>query len=144
MNDDAYNEELDRQYDRYLTKVGAKPQMYQRGDVAAKQSQIRRQAEATIERANRDIERAERKIAMIEQFGEDVYKEETVLCFYKKFRSGTQTYTYMAAKIAGKWYLTGPQQSGLYYDWGGLINFIISNALEEVEVWMVTDWERIV
>jgi hypothetical protein len=108
---------------------------------------IRRQADETIARAQRTIERAERKIEQLEAFGDDVYDEETVLCFYKKFpnHASNHPYTYMAAKINGKWYLTGPQQSGLVYNWGGLIEFVVgNNALDDIEVWQALEWERIV
>lgn len=103
-------------------------------------------AEATIARATRDIERAERKLAMLEKVGEDVYVDEDVLVFYKKFSGGdnVRTYTYSAIKLGNWWFLSGPSQAHNKYDWGGLVEFIVvDNCVEELVVWHATGWERV-
>lgn len=110
----------------------------------SEKSRMEREAVATINRANRDIERAEKRLAAIEAFGDDDYEDETVLLFYKKFVNSGRKYTYCALKVAGYWFLTGPQQSGLKYNWGALIDFVVKSADEEYEVWQVSNWVRVV
>lgn len=110
-----------------------------------RQDLIKASAQATIERANRDIERAEKKLALINLMGEDVYADEDVLVFYKKFvRNPCNTYTYSAIKLGNWWFLSGPSQQHNKYDWGALVEFIIGqNEVEELIVWHATGWERV-
>jgi hypothetical protein len=111
---------------------------------ARRQERIRAQALKTIERAEKDIERAERRLALLESFPEDHFDEGTVLWFEKKFPSGDRVYTYCALKAGGKWYLTGPSQSGLNYDWGALLEFVIgANAKTDVKAWQATEWAQV-
>jgi hypothetical protein len=106
---------------------------------------IRRQADETIAKANAEIQRAEARLAQLDQFGDDIYEDETPFIFYKKFSNSGIKYTYMGGKIAGKWYITGPQFNGQPFSWGNLIKFIIDgNKLDEIEFWIGEGWARLV
>lgn len=119
--------------------------MFKRPVEKSAADRIREAAQRTIEKAERDIARAEAKLAAIEKFGADTYPETTILVFKKRFSSSGMEYTYAALKCNEKWYLTGPRQSGLVYDWDALISFVVgNNANADIEVYKANTWKRIV
>lgn len=70
--------------------------------------------EQLLTEANRLREEAERLETIAEQrndYGADPFKNGTVLKIDMKYRTGRQSYTYGAIKIAGRFYLTGKVQA---------------------------------
>src|SRR5690349_716873 len=58
-----------------------------------------RQREATRE--------ANRRLTLIDGYGEDTYPELAIIRFGKTFTPGGHVYQYAALKAAGRWYVTG-------------------------------------
>jgi len=90
----------------------------------------------------KQAERVMEELERLEIFGDDVYENETVLMI--NFRHGPSsdiTYSYVAAKLDGRWYVTGYQNEGPR-SWDKLVELFLSHG-EVVEVWMITGWEQI-
>jgi hypothetical protein len=91
----------------------------------------------------RTIERAQEKLDQLEIMGEDDYEDGAVLTFKKRFTPGGIAYTYVALKIAGGWYLSGRQHGSVGRTWDSLVEFIVENNTHP-EVWVVSEWERVI
>jgi len=90
----------------------------------------------------KQAERALEALESLEIFGDDVYENETVLMVnYKHLEYSDKTYSYIAAKLDDRWYLTGYQNEGPR-SWDKLVEQFLSHG-EVTEVWMVTGWEQI-
>jgi len=90
----------------------------------------------------KQAERVMEELERLEIFGDDVYENETVLMI--NFRHGPSsdiTYSYVAAKLDGRWYVTGYQNEGPR-SWDKLVELFLSHG-EVVEVWMISGWEQI-
>lgn len=72
-----------------------------------------------------DEAEVQRRLQMIEDFGNDTYKDSTVFVFPKKFTWDGTTYTYAVLKANGKWYMTGrADRSGI--TWRELAIWLVS------------------
>lgn len=84
--------------------------------------------------AERDREQLlARKIELVDAYGVDSYPDDTVLMFTKNFgtRDGSKTYTYVALRVGGRWYLTGRNASrnaSMGMTWGELVTWLVSGC----------------
>lgn len=98
-----------------------------------------------------EAERLERIVAEREKYGEDPFKNGTVLKVDMKYRSGNRSYTYAVIKIGGRFYLSGrmmgqstltsvntPTSAG--YTWG---NFVAWLAQGDATVWRAKSLEQV-
>jgi hypothetical protein len=77
-------------------------------------------------REEKELEEFAAKVALVRDFGSDVYENKQMLRFDKQFAKEGPVYTYGAVKVLGYWYLSGPSQMQNRYDWDGLILFLVS------------------
>jgi hypothetical protein len=109
----------------------------------------RRRAEAEQAVLELEARRIAEENRLNELFGDDVFSNGDVITFEKKYLARGRTYVYVALKSGGCWYLTGPQQSGLVYDWRGLCKFVLrgigsyTQADVDVKLWRVSEWEEV-
>lgn len=62
------------------------------------------------------------QLAEVEKFGEDEYKNGTVLTFKLKYAESPRWFTYAAVKADGRWWLTGRHSTP--FTWSGLVDFL--------------------
>jgi hypothetical protein len=68
-------------------------------------------------RQDRVDKEVEKRLEMIKYYGPDTYPEGTVLKFTKVFEATPdKEYLYVALKVAGGWYTSGPKGSKYTYD----------------------------
>ena len=91
-------------------------------DVRVRQVLLARQVELEVEK----------RLALIESYGDDNYSENSVIRFQKTFVKGGTKYTYAAIKAGGLWYTTGPK-SPKGYTWNEFTAWLA--ATEPVEKW---------
>lgn len=88
-----------------------------------------------------------------DRLGDDVYEDGSILVFNKRFgnqpRQGRdthpddrgKTYTYVALKAAGLWYVTGREGGkGSGYSWDRLVDFLADGVKR---VYVVTELEEV-
>jgi hypothetical protein len=80
----------------------------------------------------------EKKLALVEQYGEDTFENGTILRFNKLFRKGGLAYEFAILKAAGSWYATGAINGWERGTWDGLVLSLVSGeypvAPEEIIV----------
>lgn len=102
---------------------------------------IRETAQAQLERNEAERRRLITRLALLDQFGEDdPWPDGTVLTFKRDF-GGPQTYTYMAARIAGTWYTTGLRSVGASFTWPQLVEEHLSKCMPR-SLYVVSHWVR--
>ena len=95
----------------------------------AELAEQKRQAEIDAEVA--------RRFALLEPLGaEDIHGDGTVVRFTKTFTNGDQTYTYVAIKAAGRWYVTG----GWRGTWTELLAWLVDRGEFADWTFMVPQW----
>jgi hypothetical protein len=103
-----------------------------------------------IEELDRQRRELEDEIAKLVEFGDDVYPDDSVILFRKRFgsprrdhktRELSSSFTYVALKVAGSWWLTGSSNGpGRRYSWEQLVRFLSEGV---TELWEVSEWKRI-
>ena len=103
-------------------------------------------AERRIERDEAEIRRYGKLLAMIEELGEDEYEDGNVLFFQKRYdKHDDGLYDFVALKVTGYWYLSGARYQASPYTWAALVKFmLIDNYYEDVMVFRVNEWERVI
>ncbi len=66
-----------------------------------------------------EIARLQEKAAKLAAIPQDDYPNQAVVIFEKQFTAGSMTYTYVALKAGGYWYITG---DGLRRSWDSLVD----------------------
>lgn len=62
-----------------------------------------------------------RILELQESYGDDPFPDDTIFTFQKQFREGSISFTYVAYKAHGKFYLTGQETK---YKWFELLDFM--------------------
>ena len=114
----------------YITELAFYDQLYQ--NESSPSGRLRRQMlESEADRIVQDRRRqlaldaeVERKLGLIDDFGPDIYADETVLKFRKQFLGSDTQYIYAAITVAGLWYTSGPK--GGRYTWDEFIAWLVS------------------
>lgn len=82
----------------------------------------------------------EQELAQLDRWGEDNYKNGTVIRFKVQFQVGGVWYTYVATKVKGRWFITGNRMS--YLTWDALVEFWSkANRVKGLKV--ATAWEEV-
>lgn len=73
-------------------------------------------------------EEVDRRLTMIDEYGKDEYPDGTAIKFKKRFNEVGPDYTYLAIKLAGKWYTTGKLGfNGV--DWPSLVTWLVTGKV---------------
>lgn len=85
-----------------------------------------------------EIARLQEKAAKLAAIPVDDYPNQAIVIFEKKFSAHTMTYTYVALKAGGYWYLTG---DGLRRSWDSLMDKLYGDvgSSAEVKVYWVSE-----
>jgi hypothetical protein len=120
----------------YPNKVNKETTMYESTSEARLRVLERRQALLDAE-ILKEIERQER----MARFGKDSdYPDETVLTWNQRYEKNGQLYTFVALKVAGRWYTTSTFQRQSW-SWEALVEEYLAKA--EGDVYIVSEWKAI-
>jgi hypothetical protein len=116
-------------------------------DLTITSGAIRPKKETEMDRLDRKINAVENElVALLErkeritEIGEDVYENESVLMWNRKFTGSRKAYTYIAVKADDVWYVTGSRQPNRSYTWDDLVEEHLVNT---ESVWVVTEMEEL-
>lgn len=85
-----------------------------------------------------EIARLQQKAAKLAAVPQDDYPAGAIVVFEKKFTANSITYTYVALKAGGYWYLTG---DGLRRSWDSLMDKLYGDvsSTPEIKVYWVSE-----
>jgi hypothetical protein len=69
----------------------------------------------------------EKRLKLIEAYGEDNFPEGAVIRFKKQFRPDSTAYSYAAIKVNGQWYTSGPKSTRAY-SWLELVAWLVAGV----------------
>jgi hypothetical protein len=69
----------------------------------------------------------EKRLQLIEAYGEDNFPEGAVIRFKKQFRPDSTAYSYAAIKANGQWYTSGPKSTRAY-SWLELVAWLVAGV----------------
>lgn len=110
-----------------------------------------REEDAELERIVRERTRLERRIRVLEEYGEDVWADGTVISFRKTFgamptglgvvrNSGSGSYEYVGIRAGDQWFLTGAAHKDAL-TWDELVAFFsASPQVMPADVYVVDSW----
>jgi hypothetical protein len=113
-----------RKYDDKYPKAVIDKVLKKRGyamiiDVDARVQQVleERQVQAEVEK----------RLKLIEAYGDDNFPEGAVIRFKKQFRPDSTAYSYAAIKANGQWYTSGPKSTRAY-SWLELVAWLVAGV----------------
>lgn len=85
-----------------------------------------------------EIARLQEKAAQLAAIPQDDYPNQAIVVFEKKFSSNGITYTYVALKAGGYWYLTG---DGMRRSWDSLMDKLYGDvgSAPDIKVFWVSE-----
>jgi hypothetical protein len=75
------------------------------------------------------------------RLGEDIFKNDDVIRFKKKFTEGGIDYTYAAIKAGGQWFLSGPRNAAISFTWDELVMWMIKGVPVERYAALTEDYQ---
>jgi hypothetical protein len=84
------------------------------------------------------------RLRALEQFPEqDYFEDKTILVFEKKFTASSHSFTYVAVKMSGQWYLTGSVEGkgGGRFTWKNFVEWLACVGEPVAEVFRATAFE---
>ena len=102
---------------------------------------IRETAEAQLQRNELERQRLLTRLALLDRFGpEDPWEDDAVISFQRTF-GGPRTYTHIAIKLGGVWYVTGSRNATRSFAWDELVEEHLAKAIPET-IFVVSDWVK--
>lgn len=110
-----------------------------------------REQDAELDRIARERARVQRRILVLEEYGEDVWADGTVISFQKNFganvgvrNSRTGSYEYVGIRAGGQWFITGAAHKDAL-SWDALVAFFSASPIVlPDDVWVVDAWTPMV
>ena len=100
---------------------------------------IREIAEAQLRRNEAERQRLLTRLDLIDSFGEeDPWEDQTVISFDRNF-GGPRTYTHVAVRLGGKWWVTGNRNVGTSFTWEQLVEEHLAKCLPGT-LYVATEW----